>query len=168
MTLNLRRWMATRSRCLTPSPQKLCPSTIAYSATQKRKPRSENSLGCGSSTTNGDDAMANFSMPWVDADFRRKTQFLTRIQANAYRALSFAGSASLMPVGNCRTMTRRWRGSRNSTSGHGANIGQRCWRFSTAAKPGAGGNSASMTICTGWPKPEPSGRWPGKRASSRG
>lgn len=31
--------------------------------------------------------MANFSMPWVDADFRRKTQLLTRVQATAYRDL---------------------------------------------------------------------------------
>jgi uncharacterized protein YdaU (DUF1376 family) len=31
--------------------------------------------------------MANFSMPWVQADFDRKTLFLTRLQANAYRAL---------------------------------------------------------------------------------
>lgn len=31
--------------------------------------------------------MPNFSMPWVEADFRRKTQHLTRIQREAYRAL---------------------------------------------------------------------------------
>lgn len=31
--------------------------------------------------------MANFSMPWVEADFRRKTQHLRRFQREAYRSL---------------------------------------------------------------------------------
>lgn len=31
--------------------------------------------------------MANFSMPWVDADFRRKTRALTRIERDAYKNL---------------------------------------------------------------------------------
>jgi uncharacterized protein YdaU (DUF1376 family) len=31
--------------------------------------------------------MANFSMPWVDADFRRKTLRLSRLQRTAYRDL---------------------------------------------------------------------------------
>lgn len=31
--------------------------------------------------------MANFSMPWVEADFRRKTQHLSRFQREAYRSL---------------------------------------------------------------------------------
>jgi uncharacterized protein YdaU (DUF1376 family) len=31
--------------------------------------------------------MPKFSMPWVETDFRRKTQRLTRFQRDAYRAL---------------------------------------------------------------------------------
>jgi uncharacterized protein YdaU (DUF1376 family) len=31
--------------------------------------------------------MANFSMPWVQKDFDRKTMHLSRLQKNAYRAL---------------------------------------------------------------------------------
>jgi uncharacterized protein YdaU (DUF1376 family) len=31
--------------------------------------------------------MANFAMPWVDADFRRKTTRLSRVQRTAYRDL---------------------------------------------------------------------------------
>jgi len=31
--------------------------------------------------------VANFAMPWVDADFRRKTTRLTKLQRNAYRDL---------------------------------------------------------------------------------
>lgn len=31
--------------------------------------------------------MANFSMPWVDADFRRKTLALSRVQRDAYKNL---------------------------------------------------------------------------------
>lgn len=34
--------------------------------------------------------MANFSMPWVEADFRRKTAHLTRVQRDAYRSLLHA------------------------------------------------------------------------------
>lgn len=31
--------------------------------------------------------MANFSMPWVEADFRRKTLTMSRLQREAYRSL---------------------------------------------------------------------------------
>jgi uncharacterized protein YdaU (DUF1376 family) len=34
--------------------------------------------------------MANFSIPWVETDFRRKTGHLSKLQGEAYRALLFA------------------------------------------------------------------------------
>lgn len=66
--------------------------------------------------------MANFSMPWVDADFRRKTRFLPRLQTNAYRDLLQAcfDAGGELPDDDktlayiCRLDIRTWRKHRSA------------------------------------------------------